>query len=110
MQETTTATTKPMDLIFWEHSVTKEVYTNDGRLMGTLKGILVDPVAWTIPQLVIEVNKDVLEELNLKKHMFSTVLVSMPSSYAMGASDVMQLNTNLAAIKGVIKIYEIKKT
>jgi sporulation protein YlmC with PRC-barrel domain len=110
MQETTTATTKPMELIYWEHSVTREVYTDDGRLVGTLKGILVDPVAWTIPQLVIEVNKDDLEGLNLKKHMFGTVMVSIPSSIVRSASDVVQLNTNLAAMRDVIKIYEIKKT
>ena len=50
----------------------RDVYSEDGRLVGVLKGILVDTAGWTVPQLVVEVNKKVLDDLNLTKPMLST--------------------------------------
>jgi sporulation protein YlmC with PRC-barrel domain len=109
----------------------RDVYSEDGRLVGVLKGILVDTAAWTVPQLMVEVNKKVLDDLNLKKPMLSayvnvnspnvksfmddlnlrkpgTVLVNVPTTHVRSVSDVVQLSSDLASVASVITIAEKK--
>jgi sporulation protein YlmC with PRC-barrel domain len=109
----------------------RDVYSDDGRLVGVLKGILVDTAAWTVPQLVVEVNKKALDDLNLKKPMLSTyvnvnaphvksfmdelklqkpgtVLVNVPTTHVKSISDVVQLSADLASVSSVITIAEKK--
>lgn len=109
----------------------RDVYSDDGRLVGTLKGILVDTAAWTVPQLLVEVNKKALDDLNLSKPMLSTyvnvhspqvksfmddlnlrkpgtVLVNIPTTHVKGVSDIVQLKSDLASVSNVVTIAEKK--
>ena len=128
MQESATATTKNTELLKID---SRDVLTDDGRRVGVLKGILVDTAAWTVPQLVVEVDKNALDELKLKKPMLSTVwnisdprvknfldelklkkpgtmLVNVPTTHVRSISDVVQLNTDLASVSSVVTIAEKK--
>jgi sporulation protein YlmC with PRC-barrel domain len=127
MQETTT-TTENLELGELE---SRDIITDDGRRIGVLKGILVDTTAWTVPQLVIEVNKKILDEIKIKKPMLSTVLVNVPTlptnylkdilddlnlkkpgavlvnvptTHVKSTSDVVQLDTDLSAVSSVVTI------
>jgi sporulation protein YlmC with PRC-barrel domain len=131
MQESPT-TTQNLELGRLE---SRDVITDDGRLIGVLKGILVDTTAWTVPQLVVEVNKNVLDEIKMQKPMLSTfavnvptlptnyfkkimddlnirkpgaVLVNIPTTHVRGTSDVVQLNTDLSAVGSIVTISEKK--
>jgi sporulation protein YlmC with PRC-barrel domain len=101
-------TTHAMEPTYWKAEKEKEVYTDDGMLLGTLHGIMVDPNTWTVSHFVIEVHKDMSEEMNIKKPMFSAAMVNIPTSYVKGVSDVIQLNSNLATIKGAATVHNPK--
>lgn len=127
MQESTTA----MKNIELGKLDSRDVYSEDGRLVGVLKGILVDTAGWTVPQLVVEVNKKVLDDLNLTKPMLSTyvnvhsphvksfmdelnlkkpgtVLVNVPTTHVRSISDVVQLSSDLASVGSIVTIAEKK--
>jgi sporulation protein YlmC with PRC-barrel domain len=102
-------TTLPAELTYWKAVETKEVYTDDGKLLGTVDGIMVDPKTWAVSQFVINVNKEIAEDLNFKKSMFGAELVNIPISFVKNVSDVIQLNANLAALKGAVSEHKAKK-
>ncbi len=99
-----------MELTYWKAAEAKEVYTDDGKLLGTLHGIMVDPKTWTVSHFVIEVHKDISEELNIKKPMFGAAMVNIPASFVKDVSDVMQLNSDLASTKGALTAHNPKGT
>ncbi len=102
--------TQTMEPTYWKATGAKEVYTDDGKLLGTLDGIMVDPKGWTVSYFVIEVHKDISEELNIKKPMFGAAMVNIPASFVKDVADVMQLNSNFASIKGAVKVHNPKGT
>ena len=108
MQESATTTTQSMESTYWRAEKVREVYTNDGKLLGTLHGILVDPTTWTVSQFVIEVKKNISEELNIKKPMMGDAQVNVPTSFVKDVSDVVQLNSNLASMKGAVSVHNKK--
>ena len=42
---------------------------------------MVDPKTWTVSHFVINVNKEIAEDLNFKKSMFGAELVNIPISF-----------------------------
>ncbi len=76
MQQTPTATTaKPLEMGCIGD---RDVITNDGRNIGRLKGAWIDMGTWSVSALVVELNKDVVDELNVKKPMLRTAKVNLP--------------------------------
>ena len=108
MQESATTTTQPVEPTYWKAEKGREVYTNDGKLLGTLNGIMVDPTNWTVSHFVIEVKKDISEQLNIKKPMFGEAQVNVPTSFVKDVADVMQLNSNLASMKDAVSAHNSK--
>jgi sporulation protein YlmC with PRC-barrel domain len=97
MQETTVKS-KPLELGCLE---SKNVITTDGRMIGVLTGAWMDTSNWTITALVVELEKDVVEDLNVKKPFLRTAKVTVPTSTVLNIADVVQLNsdmTNLGTI------------
>ncbi len=97
-----------MQVTYWKTTEAREVYTDDGKLLGALDGIMVDSTAWTVSHLVISVNKEIAEDLNFKKSMFGAELVNLPISFVKNVGDVVQLNANLAALKGAVSEHKAK--
>jgi sporulation protein YlmC with PRC-barrel domain len=104
------ATTKTVEPTYWKAEKAKEVYTEDGKLLGTLNGIMVDPMTWTVSHFVIDVHKDMAEEMNIKKPMFGAAMANIPASLMKDDSDVMQLNSNLASVKSAITVHNPKES
>ena len=63
MQETT-AMSRPLEMGDLED---RDIITTDGRIIGQLKGAWIDTSNWSVANLVVDLNKDVVEELNVKK-------------------------------------------
>jgi sporulation protein YlmC with PRC-barrel domain len=96
MQETPVMTaTQPLEMGCISD---REVITSDGRNIGTLTGAWIDLNTWTITSLIVELKKDVVEELNVKKPIMRTARVNIPTSYIKTISDVAQLNTDIATL------------
>ena len=97
-------------LVYWGHTGSREVVDNNGRKVGIVRGFLIDK-NWMISQLVIEVKKEILDEIGFEpKHKVMDVeLVHLPSRYVDVASDVVRLNTDFRSLKGKIDIYEVRR-
>lgn len=102
MQQTpTVAATKPLEMGCIE---SRDVITTDGRNIGTLKGAWLDLSNWTVTSLIIDLNKEVVSELNVKKPMLRTASVTIPTKYVSNVSDVVQLNTDVATLSTAISV------
>jgi hypothetical protein len=97
-------------MIFWGHTASREVIDSNGRKLGIVRGFLVDK-NWMISQLVIEVKKEILDEVGFEqKHkVLNVALVNLPSSYVDVASDVVRLNTAFNSLRGKVHLYEVRK-
>lgn len=98
MQETT-VTSKPLEMGCIEN---RNVITTDGRMIGTLTGAWIDTSNWTITSLVVELEKEVVEDLRVKKPLLRTAKVSVPTSAVLNVGDVVQLNTDITNLSTMI--------
>lgn len=80
----------------------KNVITTDGRMIGVLTGAWMDTSNWTITSLVVELEKDVVAELNVKKPLLRTAKVTVPTSTVLNIADVVQLNTDMANLGTIL--------
>jgi sporulation protein YlmC with PRC-barrel domain len=77
----------------------KEVVTKDGRKIGILVGANVDTDDWTVHSIMIEVTKEMVLELGLKKSMLKSPKTSISTSHVSLAGDIIQLNVTLDELK-----------
>ena len=80
----------------------RNVLTTDGRRIGQMTGIRIDITTWTVQAIVIRLEKAILDELNIKKPIFSTLTVSMPVNLVSKVSDVVQLKAEFASLMGIL--------
>ncbi len=96
MQQTPTVTTAmPLEMGCIEE---RDVITTDGRNIGKLTGAWIDIGTWSVTALVVNLNKEVVDELNVKKPVLRTAKVNIPTSYVQNVADVVQLNTDVATL------------
>lgn len=67
-----------------------------------MTGIKIDVTTWTVQAIVIKLEKTILDELNIKKPIFSTPTVSMPVNLVSKVSDVVQLNAEFTSLMGIL--------
>jgi sporulation protein YlmC with PRC-barrel domain len=80
----------------------RNVLTTDGRRIGQMTGVLVDTSTWKVQAIVVKLEKAILDELNIKKPIFSTPSVSIPVDLVSKASDVVQLNGEFSSLIGIL--------
>lgn len=74
----------------------KEVVTADGRDLGDLKDLEVEGDGWAVSSLVVRLNRDVLEEIHLKKPLVGSQEFVVASAHVASVSDKILLNKDLA--------------
>ncbi|HOL07909.1 MAG TPA: PRC-barrel domain-containing protein, partial [Methanomassiliicoccaceae archaeon] len=94
MQETTTQS-RPLEVGEIEE---RDVITRDGRIIGHLKGAWIDTSNWTISSLIIDLKKDVVDELNVKKPILKAARINLPTNYVQRVADVIQLNVDMSGL------------
>lgn len=81
---------------------TKGVLTTDARMIGKMSGSWIDTSAWKVTSIVVALEKPIMSEMHMKKPLFKTVKVTIPVRLVSKVSDVVQLNTDLAGLVGVL--------
>ncbi len=76
----------------------RDVITTDGRNIGTLTGAWMDLSNWSVTALIVELNKQVVDELNVKKPMLRTARVNIPVNYVKNIADVVQLSADMPTL------------
>ncbi len=83
----------------------REVITTDGRNVGNLSGAWIDVSTWTVTALVIDLDRSVVDELNLKKPILRTAKTTIPTSMIKNISDVAQLNADMASLGSAVQTH-----
>ena len=104
--ETTTTTTTEGPGVEMGCIDKKDVITTDGRNVGELTGAYIDTSTWKVNGLVLEVNKDVMDELNMKKPLLRTPKAMIQTSLVRVVSDTVQLNVPIANLSGNLTVVE----
>ena len=96
MEKTSTTTkSKPLEMGCVEE---RDMITSDGRNIGQFKGVWLDVSNWNVSSIIIELDKNVVEELNVKKPMLRSAKVSVPITYVKTIADVVQINTDISGL------------
>jgi len=77
----------------------KEVITKDGRKIGHLVGARVDTDDWKVHSIMIEVTKEMVIELGLKKSMLKSPKTAISTEMVSLAGDIIQLSATLEELK-----------
>jgi len=81
----------------------RDVITTDGRKVGVLSGGWIDVKSWNVTALVIDLDKNVVDELNLKKPILRSAKISLPTSSIKNMSDVAQLNIDMTTLARMVQ-------
>ncbi len=81
----------------------RDVITTDGRKVGSLSGAWIDVKSWNVTALVIDLDKNVVDELNLKKPILRSAKISLPISSIMNMADVAQLNIDMTTLSRLVQ-------
>ncbi len=77
----------------------KDVLTKDGRKAGVLVGANVETSDWTVPTISVEVNKDLVEKLGLKKSLLKNPRIKLRTDLIAVVGDVVQLTIPLGELR-----------
>ena len=80
----------------------KDVISHDGRKIGVLVGVNIDTKTWTVHAIVVEVNKDIIEELQVKKSMLKLPRINLKTDLVGIVGDIVHLNVDLKNLKDYI--------
>ena len=77
----------------------KDIVTKDGKKVGMLVGANVDTADWTVPTILVEVNKDLVLDLGLQKSMLKSPKVNISTDLVEVVGDIIHLNIDLNGLK-----------
>jgi sporulation protein YlmC with PRC-barrel domain len=80
----------------------KDVISHDGRKIGVLVGVNIDTKTWTVHAIVVEVNKDIIEELQVKKSMLKLPRINLKTDLVGVVGDIVHLNVDLKNLKDYV--------
>ncbi|MEM3059870.1 MAG: hypothetical protein QXN93_07330 [Methanomassiliicoccales archaeon] len=81
----------------------KDVITKDGRKIGKLVSATVDTKTWAVLALIVEIYKDVMEDLKIKKSVLKAPRITLKTNIVSVVGDVVQLNTDFKDLKEYIE-------
>ena len=73
----------------------KEVVTEGGNILGSVKDWEFDPDTWKLTGVVVKVRRDMLEELGLKKPLIGTQEIVVATAHISGIANRVVLNKKL---------------
>jgi len=76
-----------------------EIIGQHGREIGVITDMLADVDTWQLQSLEVKLNRETLDELELKRPWFGTQTVLVPVSDISGATDKLVLKLSLEEIE-----------
>ena len=81
----------------------KGVLTQDGREIGEVSDCVIDHSGWSVETLVVKLERDLLEEFHMKRPMFGTQTIQLPTSYVSGVGDRVVLHKKLEELTQIVR-------
>lgn len=66
--------------------IDREVVGQQGKLIGKVKDVILDPSSWQIKDIEIQLDSNVAKDYNMK-HTFGKTVISLKTSYIQGVGD-----------------------
>lgn len=73
----------------------KDALTSDGRNLGTVSDLALDPSSWRIRDLRVAIDKRMAEELGLKRSRVGGTVVSIKTDYVKSVGDMVILKSTM---------------
>jgi sporulation protein YlmC with PRC-barrel domain len=84
-----------MDHVLVEGLIGKQIFGQHGREIGVVTDFAVDLSTWQIKGLEVKLNRETLDDLNLKRSWIGTQTIQVPTTEISGASDTFILKHTL---------------
>lgn len=81
----------------------KGVLSQDGREIGVVSDCVIDHEGWSVETLVVKLERDLLEEFHMKRPMFGTQTIQLPTSYVSGVGDRVVLHKKLEELTAIVR-------
>lgn len=81
----------------------KDVISQDGREIGQVSDIALDSSSWRIDTLVVKLERDLLEAFHMKKPVFGTQTIQIPTSHVSGVGDKVILLKKLEELTALAR-------
>ena len=81
----------------------KGVLSQDGREIGAVSDCVIDHEGWSVETLVVKLERSLLEEFHMKRPMFGTQTIQLPTSYVSGVGDRVVLHKKLDELTAIVR-------
>jgi sporulation protein YlmC with PRC-barrel domain len=85
-----------------------EIVDEKGRDVGAVEDIMLDDKHWSIPSVLVRVNKDISDIMNVKKPMLSNSRVSLSTAHIRSASDKIMLSVTTERLSEILDQAPVK--
>ena len=86
--------------------VNKKVVSRDSQQVGITTTVMVDPDAWKVSSIVVQLDKAATEAMGMKKGLFSKISVGISAEMILPCADMIHLNAPIAELTGRVTILE----
>ena len=81
----------------------KGVISQDGRELGSVSDVVLEATSWHIDCLVVKLDRDLLEAFHMKRPMFGTQTIQIPTSHVSGVGDKVILHKTLQELTALAR-------
>ncbi|HEY8429590.1 MAG TPA: PRC-barrel domain-containing protein [Sandaracinaceae bacterium] len=81
----------------------KDVISQDGRELGSVSDVVLDSSSWRIEALVVKLDRDLLEAFHMKRPMFGTQTIQLPTGHVSGVGDKVILVKTLKELTALAR-------
>lgn len=84
-----------MSSIKYSELAGKGVLSQDGRVLGAVSDVVLSHTDWDISAIVVKLERDLLEAFHMKRPLFGTQTIQIPTSSISGVGDKVILHRTL---------------
>ncbi len=81
----------------------KGVISQDGRELGSVSDVVLEATGWHIGSLVVKLDRDLLEAFHMKRPMFGTQTIQIPTGHVSGVGDKVILLKTLQELTALAR-------
>lgn len=79
----------------------KQVLTRDGREIGRVQTLQIDPETWRVMSIGVKVARERLEDLDLRRPLLGSQSILVPTGEITAVADVVMLSRDLPGLREI---------
>ena len=86
--------------------ISAKVVTRDNMLVGNIVTVTVNTEDWSIPSVVVRLDKGAIEAMKMKKGLFSKIHAEIGTDAILSSTDMVHLNDSMDGVRNCMTILE----